>query len=215
MSDNNDNSGDDLGGLLWMGILGYAAYKLLKSKPTDDENHSSKKRLSSYEIEPIVNHQFNFSSINDDEIFMTCVSCMVPDILGIKKEHYDEMLMSRLHRIDGTINSMMNSDYEGYKQELSESQFKDLISFIRNDCYDEIKETKFIYGLKGKLMSFLPGMKLIGKIKNSNIDYKVLKAIRDGLTEFFSSLYVYGSSFDEAKRQFKYRYVYTFNNLID
>ena len=211
MSDNTDNNSGDLGGLILLGILGYAAYKSFKSGSNSNDK-SSKKSLSFYNIESIVDEQFRY--VDDDELAMTCFCFFDPDFTGIKRNHYDEMLLSRLNRTNRNIISMVQSGYEAYNPNIDENQMKDLLSFIRNDCYEEIKATKFISQLKGKVMSFVPGMNLMGKIQNANIDYKVITAIRKGLKDYFKVLYLYGGSIDEAKRQFKQKYVYTFNDSI-
>lgn len=210
MEENNNNSGNSLGGLIWMGILGFTAYKLLKSRGSSNESETSRKRLSYSDVDSIVSKYFYFSSMNDDEMVMSCFSLMVPDILGVKKQHYDEMLLNRINSIKGDIMSILASGYEGYNPNLEESHLRDLLTFIRCDCYNEIKDTKFICQLEGKVMSYFPGMKYIGKAKNANIDYKVVKSIKRGLIEFFSTLYVYGGSFEEAKDIMKQRYVNTF-----
>ena len=211
MSDNSDNNSSGLSGLILLGLLGYAAYKSLKSSSNNNDK-PSKKSLSSYNIESIVDVQFRY--IDDEELAMTCFSFFVPDFTGIKKNHYDEMLLRRLNHINKHILSMVQSGYEAYNPNIDENHMKDLLSFIRNDCYEEIKATKFISQLKGKVMSFVPGMNLMGKIQSANIDYKVITAIRKGLKDFFTALYLYGRSIDEAKRQFKHKYVYAFCDSI-
>lgn len=211
MSDNSDNNSSGLGGLILLGILGYAAYKSFKSSSNSNDK-PSKKSLSSNNIESIVDEQFRY--VDDDELAMTCFCFFVPDFTGIRRNHYDEMLLSRLNRTNRNIISMVQSGYEAYDPNIDENQMKDLLSFIRNDCYEEIKATKFISQLKGKVMSFVPGMKLMGNIQNANINYKVITAIRKGLKDYFKVLYLYGGSIDEAKRQFKQKYVYAFYDSI-
>lgn len=211
-TNNNENSSDGLGSLLVLGLLGYAAYKLFKSGDSDSGDTSYKKRLSSYEIDSIVNQAFR--ELSDDEIAMSCACLFIPDILGVKKEHYDNMLLSRIKIINHQIETMKKSGYEAFNPQLNEDRINDLLSYIRNDCYQEIKDIKFIAKLKGNLMSFVPGFSLVGKAQNANIDYKVVHAIKKGLIEFFSALYVYGRSIEEAKQSFRHIYVYAFNNSI-
>lgn len=50
---------------------------------------------------------------------------------------------------------------------------------------------------------------------NANVEYKILKAINKGLSEYFSALYVYGTSINEAKDRLRMAYVYSFMNSID
>lgn len=68
--------------------------------------------------------------------------------------------------------------------------------------------------MKGNLLSFVPGFSIVGKVRNANIDYKVVQATKKGLMEFFSALYVYGRSIEKAKEMFKRIYVYAFNGSI-
>lgn len=214
MAEDNDNTNasDGLGGLLVLGLLGYAAYKFIKSGISEGNATSSKKRLSPFEIESFVNTEFRH--LDDDEIALSCVCLFIPDFIGFKKEHYDNMLLSRIKNIDRHINSMINLGYEAFNQQLNEEQLKDLLSFIRKDCYQEIKDIKFIAKMKGNLMSFIPGMKFFGNAKNANIDYKVITAIKRGLIEYFTELYVNGRTIEEAKEFFKLKYVYVFRNSL-
>lgn len=209
-SENNDSSG--FLGLVWAGLLCYGAYKLLTSK-SDGSDSNSRKHLSEYDIKDIVNDYFH--SMSDDEIMMTCFTSMIPDILNVKKDHYDEMLFNRLCGINNSIKSMIQANYDAYKPQLGDSDFKNLIYFLRNDCYNEIKATKFLYQLEGKFMSLLPGQSLFGKAKKASIDYKVLKAIKKGISEYFSALYVYGTSIDVAQERLKNRYVNVFYDALD
>lgn len=208
-----ENSDKGLGGLLILGLLGYAAYKVLKTSGHNDGEDLSPKRLTTFEIYSIVNDEFYH--IDDDEIVMSCLFLVIPDITGIKKEHYNDMLRSRIMSINRQIKSMISSGYEAFNPQISEEQLNGLLSFIRNDCYQEIKGTKFIAQLEGNLMSFIPGMKFMGKAKNANIDFKVITAIKRGLMEYFSALYVYGQSIDVAKENFKRKYIDVFFDSLD
>lgn len=214
MADNQDNnSSESLGGLILLGILGYAAYKVFSSNSGDTDNVQKKRTLYPEHIESIVREQFR--SITDDEMMVSCFSLMMPDILGIKKDHYNDMLLRRLKSINMSILSMINSGFEAHNPNLGDEQFNDLLSFIRTDCYNDIKATKFFCQLEGKFLSLMPGFKLVGKIKNANIDYKVIQAISKGLTTYFTFIYVYGQSIDEAKHQLKDSYVSTFYDSIE
>lgn len=218
MSDNQDNSNSDsyegLGSLLLIGIFGYAAYKALTSKSTSGSNDTpAKRRLSSYDIESIVSKCFY--SIDGDEAMLSGLAYLLPDFMGIKNNHYDDMMLRRLNMINDSIKSMISSNYEAYNPQIGESQLKDLVSFIRKDCYHEVKDVKFISQLEGNLLSYMPGMKLIGKVKNANIDRKIITAISKGLSVYFSSLYVFGTSIDSAKEHLKDIYVSTFINSLD
>lgn len=218
MSDNQENSNSDshdgLGSLLLIGILGFAAYKALTSKSTSGSNDTPvKRRLSSYDIESIVSNCFY--SMDGDEVVLSGIAYLLPDFMGIKNNHYDDMMLRRLNRINDSIKSMISSNYEAYNPHIGESQFKDLINFIRTDCYHEVKGVKFISQLEGNLLSYMPGMKLIGKVKNANIDRKIITAISKGLSVYFSSLYVFGTSIDSAKEHLKDIFVSTFINSLD
>lgn len=214
-TNSNNDSGKELWGLLLLGALGYVAYKSLTS-PSDEANIKDRKpHLSSYDVEGIVNRFFR--NLKEDEVIEFTFSCFVPNIIGVKKDLYDRMLLDRLTQINNTIKSMLVKDFEGYNPVHGEVQLRELMSFIKNDCYNEIKETKFFAQLKGNVLKHIPvpGMKLIGGTMNANVEYKILKAINKGLREYFSALYVYGAPIAEAKKSFQKTYVYCFIDSVD
>lgn len=158
----NDNEGIGSGllGLLIVGVLGYAAYKSTTSNSEADNMEGRKQTISSYEIEDIVNQIFR--DLQQDEVQEFALYYFMPGILGFKEDLYNRMMLYRLTRINETIKSMLAHDFEGYNPILGETQFNELISFIKNDCYNEIKATKFFAQLKGNVLKHIPGMKLIG-----------------------------------------------------
>lgn len=212
MEDTDNKGKDNLFGLLVLGTLGYFVYKALKESSDDENIRVGKPRLSSSNVKKIVDRIF--CNLNEDEIAEFAVFSFMPDILGMKKDLYNRLMLDRLTRINDTIKQMLVNDFEGYNPIHGETQLKELMYFIKNDCYNEIKTTKFIAQLKGNVVKHIPGMKLIGGAMNANVVYKMLKAINNGLKEYFTALYVYGTSITEARFRFQMTYVQYFTNSV-
>lgn len=212
MEDTDNKGKGNLFGLLALGTLGYFVYKALKGASDDEDIKDGKPRLSSSNVKEIVDRTFR--NLNESEIAEFVFFSLVPDISGMKKDLYNRMMLDRLTRINNAIKWMVENDFEGHNPIHGEAQLKELMSFIKNDCYNKIKMTKFIAQLKGDMVKRIPGMKLIGGAMNANVVYKMLKAINNGLKEYFTALYVYGTSITEARFRFQITYVQYFTDSV-
>ena len=211
---NSENSSDNgFVALLALGLLGYAAYKAFTSS-SQDSSIPSKKRLSSSMVDDIVNDSFR--SLDEFDMGKLAMYYVMPDFLmgSVKNEIYHDMMFERINRIYKTLSSF-KEEYEGFYPTLCESDISNVISFIKNDCYDEIKYTKFFASIKGSVIGKLPGLGLVSKATNAKMQYHILQSITKGLKEYFYCLFVYGGSADEAKAHLLRAYVYSFNDSVD
>lgn len=212
-SDTEDSSGNGLGALLLLGLC-YAAYKAFTTSGNQDSNTPSKKRLTSSMVDEIVSR--NFRSFNEFDMGRLAMYYALPDFFmgSIKDEIYQNMMFERINRIYQTLITF-KGEYEGFYPTLSESDINNLINFIKNDCYEQIKHTKFFASIKGMLIGKLPGLGLIGKASSAKIEYHILQSITKGLQEFFGYLFIYGGSIDDAKKHLLQRYVFCFHDSVD
>lgn len=173
-----------------------------------------KKKLSNWIIEVIVN--LSFRSLSDVDLIKLGLYYIMPDVLAgkIKDDIYKQIMFERLSEIQNRILSL-KEEYEGYYLPHSESELYDLISFIKNDCYEQIKNTKFITNLKGEILKKIPGFGMVGKFMNAKTEYYLLNSIKISLTEYFTCLYVCGKDTQEAKKVLARRYVESFNHYAD
>lgn len=220
MAENNSDSDkfdlEGLGALIGLGLLAYGVYKIFTSSDgtSSDVDSSRKKHLSGWIIEDIVNSSFR--SLSDVDLIKLGLYYTMPDVLAgkIKDDIYKQIMFERLSEIQNRILSL-KEEYEGYYLPHSESELYDLISFIKNDCYEQIKNTKFITNLKGEILKKIPGFGMVGKFMNAKTEYYLLNSIKKSLTEYFICIYVRGNPTQEAKEVLVRHYVESFNHYAD
>lgn len=205
MSNNDSNKSDNgLAALLLIASLGYAAYKTLTTS-----SNPSKKILSSFMVDDIVNRFFR--SFDEFDMGSLALYYVLPDFFmgSFKDEIYHDIMFKRINLIYHRL-SLFKGDYEGYYPTLSESDINNLICFIKTDCYEEIKYTKFFASLKGIFIGKLPGLGAVGTATKAKMEYHILQSITKGLSVYFCDLFVYGCSIDDAKKHLLNVYVNCF-----
>ena len=133
----------------------------------------------------------SFRSLSDVDLKMLALYHTMPDVLArkIKNDIYKQIMFERLGEIQNRILSL-KEEYEGYYLPHSENELYDLISFIKNDCYEQIKTTKFITNLKGEILKKIPGFGMVGKFMNAKTEYYLLNSIKKNNGIFYMSLCV-------------------------
>ncbi len=220
MAGNNEDSDkldlEGLGALIGLGLLAYGVYKIFTSSDgtSNDGDSSRKKHLSGWIIEDIVNSSFR--SFSDVDLITLGLYYTMPDVLAgkIKDDIYKRIMFERLSEIHNRILSL-KEEYEGYYLPHRESELYDLISFIKNDCYEQIKTTRFITNLKGEILKKIPGFGVVGKFMNAKTEYYLLNSIKISLTEYFTCLYVWGKDPQEAKKVLARIYVERFKDYAN
>lgn len=208
----NDDSKKALTTVLVGAALLYGVSKLFGFSGGESSSSSGKRCLSRYIIENIVNSRFR--DLDEIDMCKMAVYYVMPDLfLGkVKDEIYNEMMFDRINEINSCIFSMKDS-YEGHYPNHGANEINGLISFIKIDCYEEIKLTKFFKNLEGVFVGRMPGMGLVGKAMNGRTEYQILNSINKGLVAYFTYLFVCGASIDEAKNAFRREYILNFNDL--
>lgn len=207
----NDDSKKDLATVLVGAALLYGISKLFGFSGGESSSSSGKRCLSRYIIENIVNRCFR--DLDEVDMCKMAAYYVMPDLfLGkVKDEIYNEMMFDRINEINSSIFSLKNS-YEGHYPNHGTNEIYSLISFMKKDCYEEIKLTKFFSNLKGNFIERMPGLGLVGKAMNGRTEYQILNSINKGLVAYFTYLFVFGSSIDEAKNAFRKEYISNFND---
>lgn len=206
----SDESKKVLATILVGGALLYGASKLFGFLGGESSSSSGKRCLSPYIIEDIVNRCFR--ELDEIDMCKMALYYAMPDLfLGkVKDEIYHEMMFDRIKRINDSLFSMKDN-YEGYYPNHGTNEINSLISFLKNDCYELIKFTKFLKNLEGNFWERMPGLGLVGKAMKGKTEYQILDSINKGLVAYFTRLFVYGSSVDEAKNAFRQEYVDSFS----
>ena len=215
MTENNTDSDkldlEGLKALIGFGLLAYGVYKLFSSKGSD---LPSKKCLTYRIIEKIVNGSFR--SLSEIDMQKMIFYYALPNVFTgkIKEDIYVQMMYDRLKNIHDNI-LVLKDEYEGYYPTYSERDIYDLISYIKNDCYKQIKTAKLITNLKGEILKNIPGLGVVGKFMDAKTEYCLLNSINKSLIEYFVCLYVDGKDSHEAKKILMRRYVESFRYYAD
>lgn len=220
--DNNNDEGKQqemtskgLGLLLGLGLLGYAVYKVLTTPAEDDK---SQKRLYASLVADIVNK--NLVSTDGDDLGQIALYYALPSnyltklITDIDDEIYKNIMFRRIKKINEALLSLKD-EYEGYYPNHGDAEIYSLIEFMKEDCYELIKFTKFFASLRSLFIGKLPGLGFVTNAKSAQLEFYVLNSIRKGLIAYFEVLFVDGGPVKFAKEKFMDAYFRNFNESVD
>lgn len=177
------------------------------------DDDSSARRLTCPMIEEIVNHVFR--SINEVDAAELALYYALPDFFTgkMKDEIYNQLMFDRLKEINDRIISYKDTHAGPYPTH-GNKELLELISFIKNDCYEQIKMMKSHKNLEAEFIKKIPGFGIVGKLISGKIEYNILSSINKGLIEYFTAIYVYGKDIVDAKKELIIKYTESFGRAV-